>query len=194
MAQLNGTEFSTRSEPRNSAFSIPTGTVSSRISNLQLGVNFSAGVIAPGAGGSAQASAMLNYSRTTAWDHGVVITIQVAGGVGGGGYAGVGPGVQGAFADSVSQNIFSMNASNYAELNGGAGFAASGSAAWNNKGNWSAAGGGGKAGFVGAGAFVGKQGQIAFTFTGNTLGVRTLWDQYKSAYESYNSRNTGGGW
>jgi RHS repeat-associated protein len=152
----------------------PSGLVADEISrnaNVQIGANLGAAVIAPGLGASAQASATLNFSRNIL-DNGIVITTQLAGGIGGGAYLGAGGGPQISVSNpATSQSIFSTSRGNYVE--GDIGYlAANGSVSGtaDNQGNWSGAGGKGRFGpGLGLGAFVGKQGSLIITITPSTI-------------------------
>lgn len=145
--------------------------------SAQLGLTAGGAIIAPGAGGSVQGSLALNLPDIhNGGDFGLTGTLQAAGGVGGGAYAGTGWGAQAGYAKSVPQTIFSFGNSNYAEGDIGA-LAVNGSlsANLNDKGDPESIGANKGFGSArigpsgGAGAFVGKQGQVSVTLTPNTI-------------------------
>lgn len=145
--------------------------------SAQLGLTGGGAIIAPGAGGSLQASLALNLPDVrNAGDFGLTGTLQAAGGVGGGAYAGTGVGAQAGYASNVPETLFSIGKSNYAEADIGAGLLnGSLSANLDDKGDLDSLGvnkgfGTAKAGLGGGlGAFVGKQGQVSITLTPNAI-------------------------
>jgi YD repeat-containing protein len=139
---------------------------------VQLGITAGGAAIAPTVGGSLQASAVLNIPDTRqAGDFGIVFNGQAAGGIGGGAFAGVGAGLQGAASGPASQTLLSFGSSRYVEGDIGAyGIDGSASANFGKDGVESAGVGRGLFGpGLGLGSFVGQQGTVTVTITPNTI-------------------------